>query len=150
MRITGRVSISGVSSEAARAVHQMVLEEVEAAAQNIVKRTKLGRDIHGRAFVKYSPGYRKFKIRRTGTGKVNLKLTGHMLESIEAQVERRSNTIEWCILFSNDEAEQKAIWNSVRRPFFGITKVALASIRIQASAILRYWERREKNGRAYA
>lgn len=151
MKISGRVDIRGASRAAVLDIRKVVLEEVADAIREIVRRTESGRDINGRRFVRYTKEYRKFKIRTTGSGQVNLRLSGQMLDSITSKVEVRSTVIVWSIFFSNREAEQKAIWNSVRRPFFGVSRLTYGRIRVRSEALLRYYKRKsEDDAREYA
>lgn len=60
-----------------------VMKEVGLLArERIVRRTLDGQDAHGAAFHPYSRGYAKTKTQALGSSKVNLQVSGAMLNAI--------------------------------------------------------------------
>lgn len=52
------------------------------ARETIRRRTATGRDVQGQAFAAYSAGYAKRKQAETGSARVNLELSGGMLNAM--------------------------------------------------------------------
>lgn len=109
-----------IKSESVR--QQLVLDIVD----KIVARTEKGKDINGSSFVPYSKAYKKsldFNAFNK-TSKVNLRLTGDMLNSIDA-IQTSPTEIE--IGFIDEDSKLKAsghIKGSGKLPirdFFGLT-----------------------------
>lgn len=53
----------------------------------ILELTGKARDYRGRSFAPYSAAYAKFKKKKTGSAKVNLRLSGAMLDSLSSEAE---------------------------------------------------------------
>jgi hypothetical protein len=92
----------------------------------ILDRTEKGRGING-PFARYTPAYAKrkaegwpsTKTQRAFSGDpsgiVNLNVRGEMLASMTSKAKRTTATI----FFSRATENNKAYWNSRKRPFFG-------------------------------
>lgn len=92
----------------------------------ILDRTEKGRGING-PFTRYTPAYAKrkaegwpsTKTQRAFSGDpsgiVNLNVRGEMLASMTSKAKRTTATI----FFSRATENNKAYWNSRKRPFFG-------------------------------
>lgn len=62
-------------------------ELADFALLTIVRRTKAGKAVHGRNFVRYSPSTQKAKVRQGRSTTVDLQNTGKMLGNMAAGVE---------------------------------------------------------------
>lgn len=99
------------------------------AIRIIRKRTFAGKDVYGKSFQKYSPGYAR-KRERAGllTHPVNLEFTrvSGMLDSLEHVVLQDLSDVQ--VKFTSDEAQQLARYHNIEgagksrviRKFFGI------------------------------
>jgi hypothetical protein len=70
------------------------------AREQIVRRTIAGVDAEGRAFQEYSPGYAKAKREALGSDRVNLQVSGGMLNDlsivdVKVTEEKASVTLGW-------------------------------------------------------
>lgn len=121
-------------------------QALQLKASEIVKRTQGGHDIGGGAFKDYDPDYRDWKtgnkkssaakkwrkfmsavggrsrIPAAGrSGTPDLTLSGRMLGSVQATVTIEGDQIKGKIFVPAGEEAQKARWNMVKRPFFGLS-----------------------------
>jgi phage gpG-like protein len=99
----------------------------------ILDLTRRSLDYHGRSFAPYSTAYAKFKKKKTGSAKVNLRLSGAMMDALTTEVVNPKKgrvfigghnygriTAEWLAeIHSQGTGPQK------QREFMNITKNAL-------------------------
>ena len=109
-----------------------------AQIRNIQKRTRIGKDLTGKAFKAYTDDYRARKeaIQGIPANVVNLKLdeTDGMLASLDHKVSNDLKSVE--LLFTNDRASRIAGYHNetgagksrVKRPFFGVNDEERAGI----------------------
>lgn len=107
----------------------------QAFLDKILERAESGRDVDGKRFKKYSKSYidsDDFKAFGKDPGKVNLRLTGDMLELMDVVNETKNTfTIGW----DDSEEGTKAHGhitgkgNLPRRDFFGLTNKDIESIK---------------------
>jgi hypothetical protein len=98
----------------------------ESLIEKIVKRTESGKDVNGKGFAKYSKEYvdsLEFKAYDKSAGKINMKLTGSMLASVDV-LDDSSTKIK--IGIDNEDAP-KAFNHQTgdtvkKREFFGVTQ----------------------------
>lgn len=72
----GRLAELPLSSRA------VVRELLLLARERVIRRTLAGQSAEGGAFAAYSPGYARAKQAALGTSRVNLQVSGRMLEDI--------------------------------------------------------------------
>lgn len=82
----------------------------------------------GKAMLKYSEGYKKYKISKGRTGRVDLTFTGKMLKSIQVSVIEGANILRGKIYFLAGERD-KARWNLGLRKFFGLSEKSILKIK---------------------
>lgn len=89
---------------------------------SIDQRTASGFDYFDRKFSPYTYAYKRFKMRRGFTGRVNLRLSGHMLDSLKIQ--RGPMMVR--LHFDNEKANDRAFYNEEGREprlFVGIPPI---------------------------
>jgi RNA-binding protein YlmH len=102
-----------------------ILEKIgEIIRDKIIERTLRGEDFRGRQFIDYSPQYAKRKKKLTGSDKVNLKLSGGMLDDFYVRVDVNPEYADKDIYFidygyftihygfHSEEATEKYYWNA--------------------------------------
>ena len=98
---------------------QKICEEVK---ERILKRTKASRDYRNRKFAPYSTKYAK----RKGSTKVNLRVSGEMLDSMKARaISARRGVVELLAKELIANIHTQGIGKQPQRDFFDITKTAL-------------------------
>lgn len=110
-------------------VQSGLVDEMKAHALDTLEEIKTrtvskGVDASGAAFTAYTPKYRRFKGEKTksNAGKVNLTLTGRMIQSLQVSVvQRGTKTIAKIFPSSNKEA-LKVRGNMRYREFFAISE----------------------------
>ncbi len=105
-------------------VRQVMLDIAQQIKNDILLRTKSGKDQNQTAFIPYSPNNKK-KFGQV----VDLTDTGQMLNSISCKAESRNAVIN----VSNDYANRKTRWNEMhknyQRSYFGLSQTNLNKIR---------------------
>lgn len=96
--------------------------EAQFLRSDIIRRTQSGKGIEGGALKKYSKEYEKLLIREGENTNVDLTRTQAMLGAIQSRVREIAGNIEIRLFFSSAAESAKARWNSIARPFFGISK----------------------------
>lgn len=105
----------------------------ELVIKKIQDRTATGKSFYGREFKPYSPQYvnsLEFKAYGKSKGKINMRLSGDMLELIDV-LNVKGNTIK--IGYDDDLQIKKAFNHNTgdtlpKRPFFGVTKKEMQEI----------------------
>lgn len=98
---------------------QNICEDVK---ERVLKRTKAGRDYRNRKFAPYSTKY----ARRKGSTKVNLRVTGEMLDSMKARaISARRGVVELTTKELIANIHTQGIGKQPQRNFMDITPTAL-------------------------
>jgi len=98
----------------------------QVATKRIEERTDDGKEINGSSFARYTPEYEIFKRKAQGVNfrGVNLQLTNDMLRSMTNT--RPQNGKVRIFFAGKGEAKisnaEKAAYNQVKRPFFGLNR----------------------------
>lgn len=92
--------------------------------EEVITRTTRGQDAGGNSFQPYSKPYARFKSRKTKSNalKVNLTLTGRMLQSLQTGVQQRGTKIVARIFPASNKEAAKIRGNMQHRNFFAISK----------------------------
>ncbi len=106
---------------------KMLNKAIELAAEDVIfvisDRTKRGIDLNGGEFAAYDPGYAAWKSRNY-PAEGWLQLRGDMLRNIRTWVKKGLVVVGW----ESARDRLKAIGNSIKRPFFGVTRKELKGI----------------------
>lgn len=136
-----------LSEEVKRRAEDALKKSLLEASSEIKIRTRRGTDANGKAFEKYSDGYKKRKQAATGRGGT-VDLTGftyrtknghsyggpggEMLRAITYTVERVADGILGKIFFNSELEAKKAYWNMIDngRRFFELSKEQFQKIKL--------------------
>lgn len=98
-------------------------------AGKIKIRTQSGRGVDGGALKPYSKEYKKRLIKKTGSAKVDLLVTGAMQRAIETTVHREEpGVLTGEIFFNSAQEAVKAKYNQETREFFGLDQAQVDRI----------------------
>lgn len=78
-------------------VSNILAKELQKQVSIIKRRTARGKDVEGHNFKPYTEQYKRFKQRRGRTGAVDLRLSGHMMNSLTSTVKKIRDGLEGLI-----------------------------------------------------
>lgn len=113
-----------------------LIDEMKAVALDNLEEIKTrtvsrGLDVKGSAFAQYSPKYKRFKAEKTksNAGRVNLVLSGRMMQSLQIAVVQRGTKIVAKIFPSSNKEALKVSGNMRYREFFAISDEQVKAFR---------------------
>lgn len=125
IKITRKPDLKAMKDNFKRSlVKEMGLVAIDNLEEIKTRTVSQGVDVAGAAFKPYSKGYAAFKSKKTrvSTARVNLSLSGQMIQSLQKDVSISGSKIIARIFPASNLSAQKITWNQKLRKFFAISK----------------------------